>query len=55
MIFKYSKVYVNDIEDYFASLIFIDLYWLPNYRHHWPNDPLLCSWWKYLVGIWKFE
>ena len=31
MISKYSKVYVNDIEDYFAFLIFIDLYWLPNF------------------------
>ena len=32
MISKYSNVYVNDIEDYFATLIFMGLYILPNYR-----------------------
>ena len=43
MISKYSKVDVNDIEDYFADLIFMGLYRLPNYRDHWLNNPLLGS------------
>ena len=32
MIYKYSIVYVNYIEDYFAALIFMSLYRLLNYR-----------------------
>ena len=32
MISKYSKVYVNAIEDYFEALIFMGLYRLPNYN-----------------------
>ena len=41
MISKYSKVYAKEIEYYFAALIFMGLYRLPNYRGHWSNDPLL--------------
>ena len=55
MISKYSNVYVNDIEDYFAALIFMGLYRLPNYRDHWSNDILLGSPCKNIIGIWKFE
>ena len=31
---KYSNVYINDIEDHLAALIFMGLYRLPNYRDH---------------------
>ena len=55
MISKYSNVYVNDIEDYFAALIFMGLYILHNYRDHWSNDSLLGSPCKNIIGIWKFE
>ena len=55
MISKYSNVYVNDIEDYFAALIFMGLYRLPNYRDHWSNDSLLGSPCKNIIGIWKFK
>ena len=41
MISKYSKVYVNVIENYFEALIFMGLYRLPNYRDHWSNAPFL--------------
>jgi len=34
IISKYSNVYLNDIEDYLAALIFMGLYRLPNYRDH---------------------
>ena len=55
MISKYSNVDINDIEDYFATLIFMGLYILPNYRDHWSNDSLLGSRYKNIIGIWKFE
>ena len=55
MISKYSNVYVNDIEDYLAALIFMSLYRLPNYLDHWYTDPLLGSACKNIIGIWKFK
>ena len=54
IISKYSNAYVNDIEDYFAFLIFMGLYRLPKYRDHWSNDSLLGSPCKNTIGIWKF-
>ena len=55
IISKYSNIYANDIEDYFAALIFMDLYRLSNYRDHWPNDSLLGSPCTNIIGIWKLE
>ena len=55
IISKYSNIYVNDIEDYWAALIFMGLYRLPNYRDHWSTDPLLGSPCKNNIGIWKIE
>ena len=34
MIYRSSNAYVNDIQDYFAALIFMGLYRLSNYGDH---------------------
>ena len=52
MISKYSKVSRrNDIEDYFATLIFMGIYRLPNYKNFWSNALILGSLYKNSVKI----
>lgn len=53
VISKLSNINVNDMEVYLASLIFMDICRLPNYRDHWFNDPLFGSLCKNIIGIQK--